>query len=293
MAAAPDPYVRQRALAGFGAAGQRALGGATVVVVGVGGLGCPAVLALAAAGVGELVLVDADHVSVTNLHRQTLYGPDDVGRLKVVVAEEALSRVAPGTRVTAVSERLTEASAQGLVCGSDAVLDCSDNFPTRYAVADAADSLGVPVVWGAVQGWHGQVTVFDRRVGLRDVFPAEPRADLGACEGGAVMGPVCAQVGAAMATEAVKAVSGAGETLAGVIAMLDGRTGRWRDIPVVGAGAARRDDAVAAARRVSRGPAGSGGLGVSGASGVSRGAAGGAGANGPVGGLLGRTGAGR
>ncbi|MDN4482413.1 HesA/MoeB/ThiF family protein [Demequina lignilytica] len=228
----PDPYVRQRALGGFGPEGQRALSEAAVVVIGVGGLGCPAALALAAAGVGELVLVDSDHVSITNLHRQTLYGPDDVGSLKVVAAERALRRIAPGLRVTAVSERLTEASAQGLLCGSDAVLDCTDNFEARYAVADAAAASGVPVVWGAVQGWHGQVTVFDTAVGLRDVFPEPPRAELGACEGGAVMGPVCAQVGSAMATEAIKAVTGAGETLAGTIAMLDGRSGRWRDIAV-------------------------------------------------------------
>lgn len=232
MAAAPDPYVRQRALAGFGAAGQRALGEATVVVVGVGGLGCPAVLALAAAGVGELVLIDSDHVSVTNLHRQTLYGPDDVGAPKVERAAAALRRIAPGTRIVPLAERLTDANAQGLVCGADVVVDATDTFTARFAVADAAQAIGVPVVWGAVQGWHGQVTVFDGTVRLRDVFPEPPQGDLAACEGGAVMGPVCAQVGAAMATEAVKAVTGTGETLAGTIAMLDGRSGRWRDIPV-------------------------------------------------------------
>lgn len=230
MPAAPDAYVRQRALAGFGAEGQRALGDATVTIVGLGGLGCPAALALAAAGVGELALVDADHIAVTNLHRQTLYGPEDVGRLKVERAADALHRVAPGVRITAVAERLTETSARGLLRGSDVVLDASDNFATRYAIADAAEALDVPVVWGAVQGWHGQVTVFDRGARLRDLFPTQPSPEFDACEGGAVMGTVCAQVGAAMATEAVKAATGAARTLAGVVAMLDGRTGRWRDV---------------------------------------------------------------
>lgn len=240
MAAAPDAYVRQRALQGFGARGQRALGEATVVVVGVGGLGCPAALALAAAGVGELVLIDSDHVSVTNLHRQTLYGPDDVGALKVERAAAALRRIAPGTRIVPLAERLTGVDAQGLLRGADAVIDATDSFAARFAVADAALAIGVPVVWGAVQGWHGQVTVFDGTVVLRDVFPEPPLGALAACEGGAVMGPVCAQVGAAMAMEAVKAVTGTGVTLAGTIAMLDGRTGRWRDITVARSGADSR-----------------------------------------------------
>ncbi len=228
----PDPYLRQRALAGFGDDGQRRLGEATVVVVGLGGLGCPSAVAMAAAGVGELVLVDSDHVAVTNLHRQTLYGPDDVGRPKVEAAEEALRRIAPSVRVTVVRERLSGASARGLLRGSDAVLDCSDNFVTRFALADAAEAVAVPAVWGAVQGWHGQVTVFDTSVHLRDVFPEPPAVDAATCEGGAVMGPVCAQIGAAMAAEAVKVVTGVGSTLAGTLAMLDGRSGRWRDIAV-------------------------------------------------------------
>lgn len=240
MPAVPDAYVRQRALAGFGAEGQRALANATVAIVGVGGLGCPAALALAAAGAGEVTLIDADRVSVTNLHRQTLFGPEDVGRLKAVRAADALRRVAPGVRIVPVTERLTAATARGLLRGCDAVLDATDNFASRFAIADAAEALAIPVVWGAVQGWHGQVTVFDGGARLRDLFPTEPAPTLGACEGGAVLGTVCAQVGAAMATEAVKVVTGAGTTLSGTIAMLDGRSGRWREIELSGAHAIRR-----------------------------------------------------
>ena len=174
-----DAFVRHRALEGFGAAGQDALARARVAVVGAGGLGCPAALYLAAAGVGRLTLIDSDRVSVTNLHRQVLFGPEDVGRPKVEAAAEALARLAPGTEVTALDARLG-ADAPAVLEGHDLILDCTDTWPSRLTVNDAAVALGVPLVWGAVQGWFGQVTVFDEGRTLRDVFPHEPPQDLGA-----------------------------------------------------------------------------------------------------------------
>ncbi|WP_052405536.1 HesA/MoeB/ThiF family protein [Demequina mangrovi] len=229
-----DAFVRQRALPGFGAAGQDALAGARVAIVGVGGLGCPAALQLAAAGVGALTLIDGDIVAVSNLHRQVLFGPSDVGRLKVSAATEALARIAPGTAIEAVPSRLTAASAASTLAGHDLILDCTDTWPSRLAVDDAAVALGVPLVWGAVQGWFGQVTVFADGRSLRDIFPTEPAPDFGVCDAGGVLGPLCGQVGAAMASQAVVLLSGAGRGLAGTLQVIDARDGEWRSLPVAG-----------------------------------------------------------
>ncbi|MFW7415637.1 HesA/MoeB/ThiF family protein [Demequina sp. SO4-18] len=233
---APDPYARQRGLSGFGKAGQRALGGASVAIVGVGGLGCPVAQYLAAAGVGRLTLIDSDHVSLTNLHRQILFGPDDVGRPKVHAAVHTLRALAPGMDLRPVVRRLDASNAAELLAGHDAIVDSTDSFSSRHAVADAAEELGIPVAWGAVQGWHGQVTVFSGAARMRDLFPEEPQGSMDACAGGAVLGTLCGQVGAAMATEALKIASGAGTSLAGILAMVDARTGRWREIPLAPSG---------------------------------------------------------
>ncbi len=229
-----DAFVRQRALPGFGAAGQAALGSARVAVVGVGGLGCPAALYLAAAGVGSLTLIDSDRVSVTNLHRQVLFGPSDVGDAKVTAAARALGHVAPSTVVSIVDARLTDATASSLLAGHDLILDCTDTWPSRLTVDDAAAGLGVPLVWGAVQGWYGQVTVFAGGGRLRDVFPEEPAPDFGVCDAGGVLGPLCGQVGAAMASQAVVLLTGAGPGLAGTLQVLDARDGAWRSLPLAG-----------------------------------------------------------
>lgn len=230
MSSTLDPFTRQRGLSGFGADGQLALADARVAIVGVGGLGCPAAQYLAAAGVGRLTLIDADHVSVTNLHRQILFGPDDVGRLKTDAAADALRRLAPGCTVTTVSERLTPATASALLDGHDVVIDATDTMPVRRVIEAAAYALGIPVAWGAVLGWHGQVTVFDGEHRLDDVFPGPDAVDLDTCDGGAVWGPLCGQVGAALASEAARLAAGVGQTLAGTVAIVDGRTGRWRDV---------------------------------------------------------------
>ena len=213
----PDPFVRQRALTGFGADGQDALARARVAIVGVGGLGCPAAQYLAAAGVGSLTLIDSDTVSVTNLHRQILFGPDDVGKLKVDAAAAALTSRAPWTTVTPVATRLTPANARDVLAGHDVILDGTDTWASRHTVADAASDLGIPLVWGAVSGWFGQVTVFDQGMRLRDVFPDEPPPELAVCEGGGVLGPLCGQVGTAMATQAIVALTREGSGAAGLI----------------------------------------------------------------------------
>lgn len=228
----PDPFVRQRALAGFAGEGQTALAAARVAIVGVGGLGCPVAQYLAAAGVGALTLIDSDSVSITNLHRQVLFGPDDVGLRKVDAASAALRSRTPWTSVTAVGERLTDATASGILADHDVIVDATDTFASRRIVARAAAAVSTPLVWGAVNGWYGQLTVFDASIGLDDLFPADPPLELDACENASVLGTLCGQVGTAMATEAVKLVSGAGAPLIGTLAILDSRTGRWRDVAV-------------------------------------------------------------
>ena len=225
-----DAFVRQRALAGFGPERQEALSRARVAVVGVGGLGCPAAMYLAAAGVGHLTLIDSDHVSVTNLHRQVLFGPDDVGRLKVDAAAEALARIAPGAEVAAVRHRIG-ADAEHVLAGHDVILDGTDSWPSRFAINDAALALGIPLVWGAVSGWFGQVTVFDGERSLRDLFREESVDAFDACDGG-VLGPLCGHVGSAMAMQAIVQLTGAGPGLAGRLHVIDAREGVWRTIPL-------------------------------------------------------------
>lgn len=237
-AVTPDPFARQRALTGFGDDGQRALGDASVAIIGAGGLGCPVALYLAAAGVGRITLIDSDTVSVTNLHRQILFAPGDVGDHKVVAAARSLAALAPHCRVSAEVRRLTAGDAESVLSGFDVVVDATDTFHARLFIDDAAARLGIPVAWGAVQGWYGQVTVFGSRVRLRDTFPAEPALDLDVCDGGPVLGTVCGQVATAMATETIKLLSGAGVTLEGTMQVLDGRSGRWRSLPLVAAPAA-------------------------------------------------------
>lgn len=250
--------MRQRTLAGFGEDGQRALADSSVAIVGVGGLGCPAALYLAAAGVGRITLIDSDTVSVTNLHRQVLFGPDDVGARKVDAAARRLAGLAPGCRITPLATRLTAADIEATLAGHDVIVDATDTFHSRLLIDDAAVALGVPVAWGAVQGWNGQVTAFGLRVRLRDAFPVEPEFDLEVCDSGPVMGTVCGQVATAMATEAIKLASGSGASLEGRIEVLDGRTGRWRSLTVAGSSAPSTDGAGAepSAAEATAGPAG-------------------------------------
>jgi adenylyltransferase/sulfurtransferase len=209
-----------------------------VAIVGAGGLGCPVALYLAAAGVGQLTLIDSDVVADSNLHRQILFSPADVGRAKVEAAAAALGVLAPRVNVTPVTLRLTPGNAAEALAGHHVIVDATDTFASRLTVADAAAELGVPVAWGAVQGWFGQVTVFDGTVGLRDIFPVEPPPDFGVCDAGGVLGTLCGQVGTAMATEAVKLLTGVGVPLTGVLSVIDAREGRWRDLDVRRADAA-------------------------------------------------------
>jgi adenylyltransferase/sulfurtransferase len=228
-------YARHLLLPDVGSDGQRRLRAARVLVVGAGGLGSPALLYLAAAGVGTIGVVDDDVVDTTNLQRQVVHGVADVGRPKTESAAEAVHAISPTTQVVQHGERLDEATALDVIADYDLVLDGADNFPTRYLVGDACARLGVPHVWGSVYRFDGQVSVWWAGEGpcYACVFPHQPPPNaVPSCAVGGVLGAVCASMGSVMATEAVKLVTGIGEPLVGRLLVHDALRQTWDALPV-------------------------------------------------------------
>ena len=237
--------LRHAVLPGLGEVGQRRLAAAHVAVIGAGGLGSPVILALAAAGVGTLTVIDDDVVELSNLQRQVLHRADDLGRPKTDSAERVARGLSPTTRVRPRRERLTDGNAAELLRDADLVVDGSDSFLTREAVAAATESLGIPLVWGALQGAAAQVTVFwsnpprgASRVVLNDLYPTGSAHDAPSCAEAGVLGPLCLQVGGLLATEAVKLIVGAGEPLLGRILVIDAWGGVMREVPLAASRAA-------------------------------------------------------
>ena len=201
MAIDPDAprYARQRILPGFGRSAQQRLADAHVVVIGAGGLGATVLPALAAAGVGTIAIVDDDVVDVSNLHRQTLFSPADVGRAKVDAAADALARLAPDVAIERHGIRFAPGTTFDLLLDADLLIDGSDNLATRYLANDAAAIRAIPLVWGSALRYSGQVGVAwdERGIDYRDLFPEEPdAADADTCELAGVLPPVCAVTGA-------------------------------------------------------------------------------------------------
>ncbi len=226
-------YSRHVLLPEIGLLGQRRLKAARVLVVGAGGLGSPALLYLAAAGVGTLGVVDHDVVEESNLQRQVLHTSADVGRPKVDSAADAVARANPLVHVVRHPERLDADSAARLVAGYDLVLDGSDNFTTRYLINDTCVLAGTPWVWGAVLRFEGHMSTFWAAHGptYRDLFPQPPApGTVPSCGEAGVLGGVCATVGSVMATEAIKLITGAGEVLVGRVLVLDALAMRWRTL---------------------------------------------------------------
>ena len=230
---------RQRRLLPIGDGGQRRLAAARVAVVGAGGIGSPVILYLAAAGVGTLGVVDDDLVDDSNLQRQVIFTRDDLGARKIDVATGRARSLSPGIRIVRHDERLTSRNAERLLDGYHLVIDGSDSFETRYAVADACDALGVPLVWGSVLRFDAQLSVFWSRppsgpsVRLRDVFPSPPPPDsVPSCAEAGVLGSLCGQVGSALASEAVKLICGIGVPLVGRMLVVDALSARTREIPL-------------------------------------------------------------
>lgn len=231
-----DRYSRHLSLPEVGEAGQRRLEAARVVVLGAGGLGSPAALYLAAAGVGTLVIADGDVVERSNLQRQILHAENRIGQPKLQSAVHALHDINPRVGIQGLPERVTSRNVELLLEGADVVLDGADNFATRYLLNDACVKLGKPLVYGAVQRFQGQASVFDagRRRGTapcyRCLFPQPPAAeDAPNCSEAGVLGVLPGVIGLLQATEAIKLILGIGETLVGRVLMFDALAMRFHE----------------------------------------------------------------
>jgi adenylyltransferase/sulfurtransferase len=226
-------YSRHFALPEFGQAGQQKLKQGSVLLVGAGGLGSPAALYLAAAGVGRIGLVDFDQIDVTNLQRQIMYTTDDVGRAKLQVSAQRLRSLNPEIIVTTHEVRLTRDNALDVLADYDVVIDGTDNFPTRYLVNDACVLLKKPYVYGSILRFDGQVSVFDAERGpcYRCLFREPPPPGLVPnCAEGGVLGVLPGIIGSLQALEAVKLLAEVGESLVGRLVLFDGLSMRWREL---------------------------------------------------------------
>ncbi len=233
-------YARHVLIPEVGMAGQRRLVGSRVLVVGAGGLGSPALMYLAAAGVGTIGVVDADVVETSNLQRQIVHSDGDVGRLKTESAAETVARVNPRVTVVRHDVRLDSTNAIEVLRDYDVILDGTDNFPTRYLVNDACVLLGKPHVWGSIFRFDGQVSVWWAEHGpcYRCVFPEPPPPGaVPSCAEGGVLGVLCAAIGSVQVTETVKLLLGIGEPLIGRLLIHDALRQTWDTLTV------RRDPA--------------------------------------------------
>ena len=229
-------YSRHILLPEIGVEGQERLRAASALVVGAGGLGCPAALYLASSGIGRITLADPDRVDLTNLQRQILYRTDSIGARKVDAAAATLAALNPTVEVVPLAERLEGEPLGRLVAAADVVLDCSDNFATRHAVNRACVRHTKPLVSGAAIRFDGQVAVFDlRHAGTpcyACLFPEDGETEELRCAVMGVFAPLTGMIGAMQAMEAVKIVAGAGEAPSGRLLMLDAKTSAWRSIRV-------------------------------------------------------------
>src|SRR5690606_27100186 len=220
-------YSRQIMLPQFDVAGQQRLASARVLIVGLGGLGSPVALYLAGAGVGELVLADFDQVELTNLHRQIAHGMADLGKLKVESARESIAAINPLVQVRTMRQpRRHEV---------DAVVDCTDNFATRFALNKACVAAGKPLISGAAIRLEGQISVFDTRQPQNPCYQclyAHADEEQLTCSEAGVMGPLVGIVGSVQALETIKVLSGLGQPLAGRLLLLDGMSLSWREFKV-------------------------------------------------------------
>lgn len=259
-----ERYARHIMLKDVGGPGQQKLKAASVALIGAGGLGSPAALYLAAAGIGRLRLIDPDSVALSNLQRQILFRTADAGRLKVEVAAEQLTALNPNVTVEIVDKSIDAGNADALLEGFDVVLDGCDNFETRFAVSDSCWRAGRFLVSGAIGRWDGQISTFVRgapphaaspaSIGAAASAPTSAAEDAGGhaaratdgpcyrclvnaapddaepCSMVGVVGPLCGIIGGAMALEALKLITGAGRNLIGRLAIFDALAWRWREV---------------------------------------------------------------
>ena len=233
-----DRYARHIVLPEIGGAGQVALTRAHVAIIGAGGIGAPALLYLAAAGIGRLTIIDDDAVALANLQRQIAFGTDDIGAPKVDAAHKAIQRINPDVGVFPVETRISADNADALLGGADVILDGSDNFATRLAVSDASVRLKIPLVSAAIGKFQGQIGTFygwqvDKpcyRCFVGDAFDAD---DCDTCADVGVLGPMVGLMGCFAAMEAIRVITGFGADQSGKLQLIDGLIPSMRAIRVI------------------------------------------------------------
>ncbi|MCE5291763.1 MAG: adenylyltransferase/sulfurtransferase MoeZ [Nocardiaceae bacterium] len=230
-------YSRHLIIPDIGVVGQKRLKNAKVLVIGAGGLGSPALLYLAAAGVGTIGIVEFDVVDESNLQRQVIHGEPDVGRPKAESARDSIRNINSLVNVVLHTDRLEPENAVGLFQQYDLILDGTDNFATRYLVNDAAVLAGKPYVWGSIYRFEGQASVFweaapdEQGLNYRDLYPEPPPPGMvPSCAEGGVLGVLCASIGSIMVTEAIKLITGTGEPLLGRLMVYDALEMSYRTI---------------------------------------------------------------
>ena len=224
-----ERYSRHLLLPAFGAESQKKLKKARVLVVGAGGLGCPALSYLTAAGAGHIGIADDDVVELSNLQRQVLYGEEDIGKPKATVAAQKLKKLNPHVQFSVFDQRITSQNALKIIAQFDLVIDGTDNFPTRYLLNDACVILDKPYIYGSIYRFEGQVSVFNFKFPdgthgpqYRDIFPHPPPPGLVPnCAEGGVLGVLAGIIGSMQASEAIKVATGIGEPLAGRMFIID------------------------------------------------------------------------
>ncbi len=231
-------YSRHLIIPDVGMAGQKRLKNAKVLVIGAGGLGSPALLYLAAAGVGTIGIADYDEVDESNLQRQVIHGQSDIGKSKARSAKQSIAEVNPYVHVVLHEERLDNDNVMGVFEGYDLIIDGTDNFATRYMVNDAAYFLKIPYVWGSIYRFDGQASVFAPMLGeelpcYRCLYPEPPPPGMvPSCAEGGVLGVLCASIGSIQATEAIKLITGIGAPAAGRLMIYDALEMEYRKLAV-------------------------------------------------------------
>ena len=233
-----ERYARQAIMPDIGEEGQERLLESRMLVVGAGGLGSPAIFYLAAAGVGNLTIMDGESVDLTNLNRQILHTTASIGSPKVTQAAATVAALNPGVNVTPLAERLEDDNVEALLAAHDVVIDCSDNVDTRYRLGDAAHRTGTPLVFGGAVRTEGQLSVFHSGVGAEEdlpcyrcVFPDMPDAmQAPGCSEAGILGPVTGVIGTMQALAAVRLVLGIGGRQTGKLLLFDGHFGSFMEI---------------------------------------------------------------
>ena len=217
-------YSRHFVLPDFGAGAQLKLKKSKVAVIGAGGLGCPVLQYLTAAGIGEIKIIDHDVVSLSNLQRQILYSIDDLNKPKATIAAEKLKCLNPNVSFHIITQKINFHNALDLLIGADVIVDCTDNFATRYLLNDVSVLLNIPLIYGSIFRYEGQVAVFNYKGSptYRDLYPTPPAPDaVPSCEEGGVLGVLPGIIGSMQANETIKILTGVGIPLAGKLFLLD------------------------------------------------------------------------